>query len=145
MLKQEVFKWTTVKGGQLGFYILKREQSLKTAAADCLSVQKQGMPVSRQWVVFFSTLRFYFCSVYIHYIPITYTEAFDIKDSGSAAWIIYKIIPTITYQAHARHLTPKRESQAMAFLNTVRSQVNSQHTLEQMCIVVTIETTCWVI
>ena len=66
----------------------------------------------------------------------------DIKGSGSAAWIIYKIIPTITWQAHARHLTPERESQATAYLNTVRSEAHSQHTLEQMCIVVTIETTC---
>lgn len=51
---------------------------------------------------------------------LSHTEAFDIKDSGFAVWIIYKIIPSITEQAHARHLTLKKESWAMAYLNTVK-------------------------
>lgn len=87
----------------------------------------------------FNIPRYALCGCHI------YRDLFDIKDSGFAAWIIYKIIPTITEQAHARHLTLKKESQAMAHLNTVRSEVNSRRALIQMCIVVKMETTCWLI
>lgn len=61
--------------------------------------------IAREWLfhadglfVLFSTLLISLL-IYtgIHNIRITYTWAFlDIKDSGFAAWIICKIIPTIT-------------------------------------------------
>lgn len=90
-------------------------------------------------IFLFNTSRYALCGCHI------YRGLFDIKDSGFAAWIIYKIISTITEQANARQLTLKKESQVMAYLNTVRSEVNSQHALKQMCIGVKMETTCWLI
>lgn len=114
----------------------------------CVSVSREGArdpSFHAQDLLMFAVLQcvpFSGFNIYTLHTYYIYKGPFGIKDSKSAAWIVWKIIRPVIEQPHARHLTPEGKSWAAAFLSMAKSEVRGQYAPEQTCLVARIETTC---